>query len=80
MHSAFALISENPNVFDASAGSTAYQRSVLISAREEDAAREGKQIPRVPVEVVVLSAKDFECTEIVTTHARLATQDAPSVE
>ena len=66
LHSAFALISENPNVFDAGAGSTAYQRSVLISAREEDAAREGKQIPRVPVEVVVLTAKDFECTEIVT--------------
>jgi DNA helicase II / ATP-dependent DNA helicase PcrA len=66
LHSAFALISQNPNVFDAGAGSTAYQRSVLISAREEDAAREGKQIPRLPVEVVVLTAKDFECTEIVT--------------
>ena len=60
------LISQNPNVFDAGAGSTAYQRSVLISAREEDAAREGKQLPRLPVEVVVLTAKDFECTEIVT--------------
>ncbi len=46
LHSAFALISQNPNVFDAGAGSTAYQRSVLISAREEDAAREGKQLPR----------------------------------
>jgi superfamily I DNA/RNA helicase/RecB family exonuclease len=66
LHSAFALISENPNVFDAGRGSAVYQRSVLISAREEEAAREGKQLPRVPVEVVVLTAKDFECTEIVT--------------
>ena len=35
----------------------AYQRSVLISAREEDAAREGNQLPRSPVETVVLDAK-----------------------
>ena len=66
LNCAFALISENPNVFDAGRGSTVYQRSVLISAREEDAAREGKQLPRTPVEAVVLTTKDFECTEIVT--------------
>ena len=76
LRSAFALISKNPSVFDAGAGSTAYrpsanhstayQRSVLISAREEDAAREGKQLPRVPVEAVVLTEKDFESTELVT--------------
>jgi ATP-dependent DNA helicase UvrD/PcrA len=65
LHSAFALISKNPDVFNAGPGSTVYQRSVLISAREEDAAREGKQFPRVPVEAVVLTAKDFECTELV---------------
>ena len=66
LHSAFALISKNPNVFDVGMDSTAYQRSVLISAREEDAAREGKQLQRVPVEAVVLTEKDFECTELVT--------------
>ena len=65
LHSAFALISKNPDLFNAGPGSTVYQRSVLISAREEDAAREGKQFPRVPVEAVVLTAKDFECTELV---------------
>ncbi len=65
LNCAFALISKNPNVFDAGPGATAYQRSVLISAREEDAAREGKQLPRTPVEAVVLAAKDFECTELV---------------
>ena len=42
LNSAFALISTNPNVFDAGRGSTAYQRSVLVSAREEDAARAGR--------------------------------------
>jgi superfamily I DNA/RNA helicase/RecB family exonuclease len=71
LHSAFALISKNPNVFNAGPGSTvhgstAYQRSVLISAREEDAVREGRQLQRVPVEAVVLTEKDFECTELVT--------------
>jgi DNA helicase II / ATP-dependent DNA helicase PcrA len=65
LHSAFALISKNPDVFNVGPGLTVYQRSVLISAREEDAAREGKQFPRVPVEAVVLTAKDFECTELV---------------
>jgi superfamily I DNA/RNA helicase len=67
LNCAFALISKNPNVFDKGLGSTSYQRSVLISAREEDAAREGKPLPRVPVEAVVLTAKDAECTELVTT-------------
>ena len=66
LKSAFALISKNPNVFDIESGSTSYQRSVLISAREEDAARQGKQLPHVPVEAVVLTAKDAECSEIVT--------------
>jgi len=65
LNCAFALISKNPNVFDAGRGSTAYQRSVLISAREEEAAREGKELPRLPVEAVVLTAKDAECTELV---------------
>ena len=62
---AFALISKNPNVFDKKSGAAGYQRSVLVSAREEEAAREGKQLPRVPVEAVVLTVKDAECTEVV---------------
>ncbi len=67
LNSAFALISKNPNVFDSIRGpAPSYQRSVLVSAREEDAAREGKELPRVPVEAVVLRAKDAECTELVT--------------
>jgi DNA helicase II / ATP-dependent DNA helicase PcrA len=66
LHSAFALISKNPNVFDRGSGSTAYQRPVLVSAREEDAVRAGTELPRIPVEVVVLDAKDTESVELIT--------------
>src|SRR6185295_18620326 len=52
-------------VFDAGHGSTAYQRSVLVSAREEDAARSGSELPRVPVEAVVLDTKDTEPGEVI---------------
>ena len=65
LHSAFALISKNPNVFDAGRGSTAYQRSVLVSAREEDAMRTSSELPRLPVEAVVLDTKDTESGEVI---------------
>jgi len=66
LNCAFALISKNPNFFDAGRGSTPYQRSVLISAREQEAAQEGKELPGTPVEAVVLTAKDLESAELVT--------------
>jgi len=66
LHSAFALIAKNPNVLDSGRGSTAYQRSVLVSAREEDAERSGHEIPRAPVEAVVLDTKDTESGELIT--------------
>lgn len=66
LHCAFALISKNPNVFDSRHGTTpAYQRSVLTSAREEDTVRAGNQLPHVPVESVVLAAKDTESGELI---------------
>ena len=65
LNSAFALISKNPNVFDKEHPSTTYQRSVLVSAREEDALQAGGDLPRVPVEVVVLDAKDTESGELI---------------
>ncbi|HXP17476.1 MAG TPA: ATP-dependent DNA helicase [Terriglobales bacterium] len=65
LNSAFALISRNPNLFDSGRGSTPlYHRAPLVSAREEEAARESIEIPRVPVEVVVLTAKDTEFAEV----------------
>jgi DNA helicase II / ATP-dependent DNA helicase PcrA len=66
----FALIDRNPPVF-AGSGLTnvlttpVYRRSALKSAREERALEEGKPIPSVPVEIVPLSAKDFEAADIV---------------
>jgi DNA helicase-2/ATP-dependent DNA helicase PcrA len=64
LNSAFALISKNPNVFDAARGS--YRRAPLVSAREQEAAQEGTigEVPRTPVEVVVLTAKDTEFAEV----------------
>ena len=65
---AFALIDKNPPVFSGIQAQPefSYQRMPLQSAREERALAEGKQLPGVPVEVVPLSARDFECADIVS--------------
>ena len=49
-------------------GGVRYQRSPLISARDEDAARAGKPLPNLPVEAVVLGPKDrdLECSDVAT--------------
>jgi DNA helicase-2/ATP-dependent DNA helicase PcrA len=61
LRSAFALINENPPVFAARRdGTLAYQRAALQSAREEEAARAGKQLPSPPVSAVVLTSRDAE--------------------
>jgi superfamily I DNA/RNA helicase/RecB family exonuclease len=70
---AFALIDRNPPVFSPLQGSSGaqsnfdYHRSPLQSAREERAVKEGKQLPSVPVEVVPLSGRNYECADIVAT-------------
>jgi DNA helicase-2/ATP-dependent DNA helicase PcrA len=66
----FALVDRNPPVFAGSglsnpAGQPVYRRSALRSAREERAIEEGKQVPGIPVEIVPLSARDFEAADIV---------------
>ena len=67
LNCAFALISKNPNVFDARHGSTPeYQRSVLISAREQEAAQAGNKLTNTPVESVALDVKDTEAGELIT--------------
>ena len=67
LNCAFALISKNPNVFDARHGSTPeYQRSVLISAREQEAEQAGNKLPGTPVESVALDVKDTEAGELIT--------------
>jgi len=65
LKSAFALISKNPDVFPAAQGpGSTYQRSPLISAREEEAARSGTALPALPVDTVVLGAKEVECSDL----------------
>ena len=67
LHSAFALINENPPVFARNiAGAPAYRRAPLVSAREEDAKDSGTPFPQVPVSVVVLTSRDAEGPDLVT--------------
>ncbi len=66
LRSAFALIKQNPDVFAHHAdGALAYHRAPLQSAREEEAAKAGTQLPSPPVSVVVLASKDTEGPEVV---------------
>ena len=66
LRSAFALIDKNPPVFAKHAdGKLAYRRAPLQSAREEEAAKAGLQLPSPPVAVVVLASKDAEGPDLV---------------
>jgi len=63
LNCAFALIRKNPPFFSEDP-SLQYQRSPLISAREEEAQRSGRPLPSVPVEAVVLSATEIESSDL----------------
>jgi len=66
LRSAFALIDKNPPVFaKPSEGKLAYHRPPLQSAREEEAAKAGMQLPSPPVSVVVLTTRDAEGPDLV---------------
>jgi DNA helicase II / ATP-dependent DNA helicase PcrA len=68
LRSAFALIAKNPDVFPPGQGpASAYQRSPLISAREEEASRDGRPLSPLLVDSVVLAAKEVECPDLVAT-------------
>jgi DNA helicase II / ATP-dependent DNA helicase PcrA len=64
---AYPLISKNPEAFSSRAAELKYQRAPLTSAREEEAAREGRRLESMPVEVVLFagSGKDQESSDIV---------------
>ncbi|MEY2412137.1 MAG: ATP-dependent helicase UvrD/PcrA, partial [Acidobacteriaceae bacterium] len=64
LNCASALIAENPEPFSAT-GEQAYLRSPLLSARDEAASLEGIQLPGIPVQVVVLTAKEAECHDLI---------------
>jgi DNA helicase-2/ATP-dependent DNA helicase PcrA len=68
LKSAFALISKNPDVFPPGQGAAStYQRSPLVSAREEEASRDGRPLPSSLVDAVVLAAKELEVSDLVAT-------------
>ncbi|HEY7616467.1 MAG TPA: ATP-dependent helicase, partial [Terriglobales bacterium] len=69
LRSAFAVISKNPEAF-ADEKAAAYQRAPLVSARDEEEVPQGPQAPRVPVEVVLLTHKDVECSDLATVIER----------
>jgi DNA helicase II / ATP-dependent DNA helicase PcrA len=65
LRSAFALINKNPPVF-AQANDLSYRRVPLQSAREAEAAQEGKHLSAPPVCVTVLANKDSEAADLVS--------------
>ncbi len=75
LKSAFAVISENPEAFSDEKQSTLpHHRTPLISAREEDAKRQGIELAGRPVEAVVLEGKGAECSDLVTTIRQMQRQ------
>lgn len=72
LRSAFALIDENPPVF--AQGNLAYKRTPLISARDEAAKQAGVSPPDHPVETVLLTAKDAEGADSVSTILQIKKQ------
>lgn len=73
---AFAVIAKNPPVFGSSESSSiSYRRTPLVSAREEDARKEGRTLPAFPVDAVSFAAKDAEAPDVAhiieETHRRL---------
>jgi len=72
---AHALISRNPSLVVKSQDSSAsYRRAPLVSLREEDALGKGVTMRSSPVEAVVLSGKDLESFDLVTTLRRIKRQ------
>ncbi|HET9408517.1 MAG TPA: ATP-dependent DNA helicase [Candidatus Sulfotelmatobacter sp.] len=68
LRTAFAVIDRNPEVFaQKRGGHLAYRRSPLQSIREEEASREGKPLPSVPVECISFVGKAAEGPDVVAT-------------
>jgi len=64
---AFSIVDKNPPVFGAgSRDPLAYRRTVLQSAREEEAKREGRPLPTFPVEAIAFAGKGAEAPDVVS--------------
>lgn len=68
---AYEVIQQNPPISGSLNGAgLRYQRTPLVSARDERAAAQGAPLPMVPVEVVIGKDKDVEASEIPATIKR----------
>jgi DNA helicase-2/ATP-dependent DNA helicase PcrA len=65
---AYALISKNPEAFSGTSTALRYERSPLLSAREEEAAQQGQTLLRLPVEAVLFAGKgkDLESSDVAS--------------
>src|SRR5437879_11911196 len=59
------MSTKNPAITSEARGQFAYHRSPLVSAREEDAAREGRPLQSNPVDAVLLAAREVESSDLV---------------
>jgi len=67
LRTAFAIIGDNPPAFARNAnGTLAYQRSPLLSAREEDALKAGTQLPSPLVTAIILKDRGTEGPDLVS--------------
>jgi len=64
LRSAFALIAKNPEVFARVHGMAPQRRSPLISARDEEAARQGREVRNIPAEAVLVASNEAECADV----------------
>ena len=71
----YALIRQNPDVFAGGQGIN-YRRSPLVSARDEEAVRQGKPLSSPLVEAVLFAGKgkDLECADAVAVVRQLRRQ------
>jgi DNA helicase-2/ATP-dependent DNA helicase PcrA len=65
LHSAFALIKQNPEAIISAGVQLSYKRAPLVSARDEYDLQSGGTGQSDPVESVTLSAKDMESLDLV---------------
>jgi len=66
LRTAFAVIDRNPTVFDkGTSGTLAYHRAPLSSAREEEAAKSGTQLPGQPVTGIIPKERSSEGPDVV---------------
>jgi len=70
---AFALIAKNPGLFASGEAPKSF-RQPLVSAREESAKEQGRELPSPAVRAVVLEKKAVESAEVVSTIVQMQRQ------